>query len=81
MEAVAHAAQGFALPVHLTAVRARQPGQQAQQGSFSGAVAAGDLHPLPGVHGERQPAKQRPLVPLAVQISGFKHHCHCAYSG
>ncbi len=44
-------------------------------------VDAGDLHPLPGVHGERQPAKQRPLVPLAVQISGFKHHCHCAYSG
>ncbi len=33
------------------------------------------------LHGERQPAKQRPLVPLAVQISGFKHHCHCAYSG
>ncbi len=81
MEAVTHAAQGLALPVHLPAVRARQPGQQAQQGGFSRAVAAGDLHPLPGVHGERQPAKQRPLVPLAVQISGFKHHCHCAYSG
>ncbi len=81
VEAVAHAAQGPALPVHLPAVRARQAGQQAQQGGFSRAVAAGDLHPLPGVHGERQPAKQRPLVPLAVQFSGFKHHHHCAYSG
>ncbi len=36
-------------------------------------VDAGEWVQVTGVHGERQPAKQRPLVPFAVQISGFKH--------
>ncbi len=59
---------GLAPPVHLAAVRARQPGQQAQQGGFSRAVAnAGDPRRHPPRPSTATTAREtaRPLVPLS----------------
>ncbi len=78
---------GVALSVHLPCRPARAAARSAGAAGCFGAAAAGDLHPLPGVHGERQPAKQRPrparstdpasgIIVIAVHIQvdmAYKH--------
>src|SRR5262245_42419296 len=68
-------------PVHLPRARLEQPAENAQQAGLPAPVGAADPEQITLVQGKRQPAEQRPLAALAMQVPGLQHGSIVTESG